>query len=119
MKLSKHTFFSFLLVFVLLFAQQGGIEHALLHALENNTQPQEQSQPQKQSQPEQQMPHSKFCAQCAAYAQSGNALSGLTSLDALPSVQAPVVQHYRTTFYSTSLQAAFARGPPALLHKIA
>ncbi len=113
MKLSRHTFFSFLLVFALLFAQQGGIEHTLLHALENNT------QPQKQSKQEQQMPHSKFCAQCAAYTQSGTALSGLTSLDVLPAIQASVERRYHTTFYSTSPQAAFARGPPALFHKIA
>ena len=112
MKLPKHTFFSFLLVFVLLFAQQGGIEHALLHALENN------NQPQKQSQPEQQMPHSKFCAQCAAYAQSGTALSGLTLFGTLPAVQTSVARRYHTIIYSTSPQAAFARGPPALFHKI-
>lgn len=112
MQLSRHAFFSFLLVFVLLFAQQGGIEHALLHALENNT------RPQKQSQPEQQMPHSKFCAQCAAYAQSGTALSGLASLDLMPAIPASVAPHYHTLFYSTSPQSAFARGPPALFHKI-
>jgi len=112
MKLIRHAYFPSLLAIVLLLVQQGGIGHALQHALENNT------HQQKQSQTEQQMPHSKFCAQCAAYTQSGTALSGIVQQGVMPAMQFSVARYYRTIFCSMPPQAASARGPPALFHKI-
>lgn len=49
----------FVLVFSLLFAQQGGFAHELGHVSGS-------------SQPDKQLPHSKVCDQCGAYSQVGS-----------------------------------------------
>jgi len=102
MKLSRTLFFPLLLALALLFAQQAGAAHALHHALEDLTQPQEGKQ----------APHSNTCEQCAAYAQLGNALS-VGAYDFTPlQVTNETVQHRTVSFQSVRSLPAVARGPP-------
>lgn len=96
-----------LLAFVLLFAQQGAAMHALGHILA------EQAQQDKQA------PHSPACEQCAAYAQLGGALGSSTYSFSLDAALTEAVRCRTTSFCSTHTLPAVARGPPALLQKIA
>ncbi len=102
-------FLPLLFAFTLLFAQQGGITHALNHTLA------EQSQAGS-DQPEnnQQEQHSQASDHCASYAQLGGALnSTLHSYASLTTSTASVAQ-FTIAFNSTPVVAAYARGPPTL-----
>lgn len=102
MKISRTIFFSLLLAFAMLFAQQAGAAHALHHALEDLTQQQEDKQ----------APHSDTCKQCADYAQLGSALNvGAYDLKLLV-VSDETVQHRTIASRSTQILAAAARAPP-------
>ncbi len=98
--------FPLLLALTLLFALQTGGIHALSHVLE------EQERHQKE------LPHSPACGQCAAYTQLGSALNSTAPAFLLVSVPAAMAL-YVAIFRSTQLPAAVARGPPAVLQKIA
>ena len=91
-----------LFVFSLLFAQQGGITHALRHTMA------EQSKQDKQS------PHTPACDQCASYAQLGGALNSAIHTFAIISSSNTAVQQCTVAFTTTQPVAASARGPPAL-----
>jgi len=91
------------LAFVLLFAQQAEGAHALGHAFEDLAQHQGK-----------QVPHSA-CEECATYAQLGSALTASPVDFTPPQISGIAVQHFNTTFLTTRLLAAVARGPPPLL----
>lgn len=89
------------LAFVLLLAQQGGVVHALRHALA------EQSQQQ-----DKQTPHSNACEQCTSYSQLGSALnSSLFSFDLLALLTQKLAQHHFAVHTQHTLTAT-ARDPP-------
>jgi len=99
--LSFRFFSPLLFAIVLLFAQQGGVLHALRHAFAEQTQQQNK-----------QTPHSKDCEQCTSYAQLGSALnSGYLSFELLSSLIQTLAQHHFFCFTQRTLLAT-ARGPP-------
>ncbi len=106
MQLSR-VLFPLLLALTLLFALQTGGMHALGHALE------------AQEQHQKELPHSPACGQCAAYTQLGSALNSTAPAFLLVSVPTAMALYVASTFRSTQLPAAVARGPPALLQEIA
>ena len=103
---SSRLFLPLLFAFTLLFAQQGGISHALRHVLA------EQKQQDKQA------PHPTTCDQCASYAQLGGALNSAFHSFAVTTLSSTTVQQRTVIFNSIHVIAATARGPPAL-HKVA
>ena len=105
-------FLPLLFAFVLLFAQQGGITHALNHTLAGQNQP-ENNQPEN-NQKDKQAPHSPACDQCASYAQLGGALNSTYHSFAVITTPATSVQQHTVSFNSIPVLAASARGPPAL-----
>ncbi len=92
-------FYPLLFAFALLFAQQGGVVHALHHAMAEQTQ-------------DQSLPHDKPCDLCAVYAQIGSAIGSN------PVFFAPVEQEfsYISASFAASHSFAFtafaARAPP-------
>jgi hypothetical protein len=88
-----------LLVFALLFAQQGALTHSVSHILSEHSQ-------------DQSLPHDKFCKKCEAYAQIGGAVS-ITPVhfDFSVSFEASYF-HYSTSFRSLPFTAFAARAPP-------
>ena len=90
------------LALVLLFAQQGGVLHALHHSLVELSQ-----QHNKQS------PHEPAdCEQCTSFAQLGSALnSGYLSIE-LHSLLAQTHAQRRYVFHTQHTLTATARGPP-------
>jgi hypothetical protein len=103
MKLSR-PYLPFFLAFVLLFAQQAGAAHAVWHAFEDITQHQDK-----------QAPHSEACEQCATYAQLASALTTNPIDFTPPQISGIAEQKFSTTFLTTRILAAVARGPPSLL----
>ncbi len=99
--------FPSLLALMLLFAQQAGLIHTLSHSLAEHEQQNKQ------------LPHSAACGQCAAYTQLGSALNSTAPAFLLVSVPAAMALYVASAFRSTQLPAAVARGPPAILQKIA
>jgi hypothetical protein len=92
---------SSLLVFFLLFGQQGSVFHALMHEFS------EQSQQQKKS-----STHANDCEQCLGYAQLGGALnSHYCFFDFLSSAIQDYSSH-PSTFLTLRALPALARGPP-------
>ncbi len=106
MKFSR-ILFPLLLALTLLFALQTGGMHTVIHALE------------EQEQQDEKAPHSPACGQCAAYTQLGSALNSTAPAFLLVSVPDAMVLYVASAFRSTQLPAAVARGPPAILQKIA
>jgi len=89
------------LILALLLAQMGSLAHGISHIL-----------PERSQGPDHTLPHDKYCAQCAAYAQIGGlvgsspvSFAGSESFDTLPCSE-PV------SFVSTTFVAFAARGPP-------
>ncbi len=104
MKLSRF-FQPLFLAFVLLFAQQAGVAHALHHALDDVAQHQKGKQ----------APDSGSCERCADYAQLGSALSA-GGYDFIPlNVSSEAILPRNLVFHSIHVLAAVARGPPSLL----
>lgn len=87
----------------LLFAQQGGVLHALSHAFAEKT-----------AQHNKQTPHSPACEQCTSYAQLGGALnSGYLTFELHSSLVQTLAQYY-FSFLTRHTLTAIARGPPLL-----
>ena len=103
MKFSR-PYLPFFLAFVLLFAQQAGAAHAVWHAFEDITQHQDK-----------QAPHSDACEKCANYAHLGSAMTATPIDFTPPQISCIAEQPFATSFLTTRLLAAVARGPPALL----
>ena len=92
---SPDLMFRLLLVFALLFVQQGGLAHAIEHAASQQT-----------------LPHDKPCELCATYAQLGSApTSAVQTPLALPPVR-EAFQSFEYTFHTRPAPVAVARGPP-------
>jgi len=90
-----------LFAITLLFAQQGGVLHALRHTLAEQTQQQNKK-----------APHSPYCEQCTSYAQLGGALnSTYLSFELHSSLVQTLAQHY-FVFFTRHTLTAIARGPP-------
>lgn len=88
-----------LLVFALLFAQQGALLHGIEHSLA------EQSQDQS-------LPHDKHCNLCEAYAQIGGAIgSNHIQFDFASSFEEARSIH-AASFHSVAFAAFAARAPP-------
>ena len=88
-----------LLTLAMLFAQQGGVVHALQHVI------QEQSQDHS-------LPHDKLCDLCAVYAQIGSAIgSSLVFFNPIEQFVSFVASFFNE-FYSYSFSAFAARAPP-------
>jgi len=105
-------FLPLLFAFSFLFAQQGGITHALSHTLAGQNQP-ENNQP-KSNDKDKQAPHSQAYDQCASYAQLGGALNSTLHSFAILTTSTASVPQLTIAFNSIPVLAANARGPPAL-----
>ncbi len=95
-----------LLVFALLFTQQGAATHALSHL--NESLP-------SHSQQDKQLPHSSACDECVVYAGVGNAVASNSLLIPAETVQR---QHIATSQSSPHFQPVrlyHARAPPVLV----
>ena len=99
MRINRYIY-TLLFAFAMLFAQQGGVMHALHHIVEEQTQ-QDHS-----------LPHDKLCDLCAVYAQIGSAI-GSSLIVFAPSDQiVSFVSVYFSEFHSFSFSAFAARAPP-------
>ena len=98
MKLTRFIF-PLLLVFALLFTQQGGMAHGVSHALA------EQSQDQS-------LPHDKLCDLCAVYAQMGSGLLGAPTLVTFSETISFFALTSSSPFLSHFFSAFAARAPP-------
>jgi hypothetical protein len=97
--MSRSILLKLLLVFALLFAQQGAITHSISHVLA------EQSQNQS-------LPHHQHCDLCAVYAQIGSAIgSSHVSFDFTSSFEETLTAH-SVSFRSIAFTAFAARAPP-------
>lgn len=98
MKLSR-VLYPLLLVFALLFSQQGAFSHGIAHTLAEQTQ-------------DQSLPHDKHCDLCAVYAQIGSAVGiGCIHFDFAPSFQTALSRD-SAAFRSVAFRAFAARAPP-------
>jgi hypothetical protein len=96
---SFRLFLPLLLVFALLFAQQGAVTHSISHVLA------EQSQDQS-------LPHHQHCDLCAVYAQIGSAISSShVSFDFASSFEKTLATH-SLSLRSIAFTAFAARAPP-------
>lgn len=97
MRLNRY-FYPFLFIFALLFAQQGGVVHALHHVIEE--------------QQDHSLPHDKLCDLCAEYAQIGSAIgSSLVFFAPLEQTFSYIADTF-TEFHSSPFTAFAARAPP-------
>ena len=96
-----------LLALVLLFVQQGGVTHSLIHALAGQTQQ------------DKHLPQSSACEQCAVYAQLASALNSANCSFLVSIISADSIRCGVIAFRSILPPAAIARGPPFPLQKIA
>lgn len=98
-RMLRSAFLKSLLVFALLFAQQGAVMHTISHVLA------EQSQDQS-------LPHHQHCDLCAVYAQIGGAIgSSHVSFDFASSFEETHTAHF-VSFHSITFAAFTARAPP-------
>lgn len=93
----RSTFQLALLVFTLLFAQQGALSHGISHTL---------------AQQDQSAPHDTQCELCAAYAHIGSAVGSSNVLLSIDAPTNPVAAFYTATFHSVPFAAFAARAPP-------
>jgi hypothetical protein len=98
MKLSR-ILLSLLFSFVVLFAQQGAVTHAMQHALAEQTQ-------------DQSLPHDKLCDLCAVYAQIGSAIGSSAVFFAADEQLVSFSLALSSQFRSVSFAAFAARAPP-------
>ena len=98
MRLAKY-FYPVLLALALLFAQQGGVMHALHHVIEEQTQ-------------DHSLPHDKLCDLCAVYAQIGSAIGSnhviFNPSEQIDTFYSPIF----SGFHFESFAAFAARAPP-------
>jgi hypothetical protein len=102
MKHFRVILFPLLLVFLLLFAQQAGAEHAYHHVFEDLTQHQDGKK----------MPHSDNCQRCADYAQLCNALNVSVHKFTPLVFFDEMVRYSAIPFRTIRILAAVARAPP-------
>lgn len=88
-----------LLVFTLLFAQQGAVVHSIAHTLA------EQSQDQS-------LPHDKHCELCATYAQLGSAIGSASVHFDFTQDTVNTFNAASYTYHSSTFAAFSARAPP-------
>lgn len=92
-----------LLIFALLFVQQGGLAHGIAHTL---------------AEQQQSLPHDAPCELCAAYGQLGSAPISVPQLPPILSVREQVAATTPIEFRSVTVLAASARAPPSPLKSI-
>ena len=102
MKLRQY-FYAFLAA-LLLFAQQGSLLHAVTHVPSNTP-----------AQHERQLPHSKVCDKCIAYAELGTALKSADPVLQLADFGAVLASNIPQLFLAAPLYAFSSRAPPAFL----
>jgi len=100
---SPRLFLPLLLALALLSAQQEGVEHALIHGFE------------QQSQKDKQAPHSNTCDKCNTYAQLGSALNPGNFNFVAAQASAESIRPFSPFFRTIHSLTAVARGPPAIL----
>lgn len=88
-----------LLIFALLFVQQGALAHGITHTL---------------TEQQQSLPHETPCELCAAYAQFGNAPISVPQLPPILALHDEIATALILDFRSITPLTAIARGPPAL-----
>ncbi|HVS27211.1 MAG TPA: hypothetical protein VHE58_07945 [Burkholderiales bacterium] len=89
---------------LLLFAQQGSLLHAVTHVPS-----------QTPAQHERQLPHSKVCDKCIAYAEFGSALNSANPILLLADFGAVLAGDIPQSFFTALLHAFSSRAPPAFL----
>ena len=95
----RSAFLKSLLVFALLFAQQGAVMHGIEHTLAERKQ-------------EPSLPHHQHCDLCAVYAQIGSAIgSSHIDFDFASSFETTLTT-YTASFFSIAFTAFAARAPP-------
>jgi len=95
----RATFQLALLVFTLLFAQQGAMSHGISHTLAQQSQ-------------DQSLPHDSQCELCAAYAHIGSVVGSSNVHFDLDVVAGTVDGTHTPFFHSTAFAAFAARAPP-------
>ncbi len=105
-------FLPLLFVFALLFAQQGGLTHALSHTLAGQNQA-ENNHPENNKK-EKQASHTQLSDHCASYAQLSGAINSTPHCFANLTAATVSVAQFTIAFNSIPVLAAYARGPPAL-----
>lgn len=95
----RSTFQLALLVFTLLFAQQGAMSHGISHTLAQQSQ-------------DQSAPHDSQCELCAAYAHIGSAVGSSDVHFALDASANTVAPTYAPSFCYNTFSAFAARAPP-------
>jgi hypothetical protein len=93
----KHLRLLLLLIFALLFAQQGALAHGITHTLTES---------------QQSLPHESPCELCAAYAQLGDAPLGVPPPLPNWAAHTEVTAASPLEFRSITVLAAAARAPP-------
>ena len=104
MKLQRifaNTFFAL----ALLFAQQGALAHSIAHFLSDEA----------PSQQDKQLPNSKVCDKCLAYAGISGALHSDSPIIPLHDTNAGLFASIAHCFFSTSFLAFSSRAPPVFL----
>jgi len=95
----RSTFQLALLVFTLLFAQQGAMAHGISHTLTHQSQ-------------DQSAPHDTQCELCAAYAHIGSAVGSSDVHFDLDASANTIDLTYTPSFHSNAFSAFAARAPP-------
>lgn len=98
-RMFRSVLLKFLLVFALLFVQQGAIAHGISHVLA------EQSQDRS-------LPHDQHCELCAAYAQVGSALGSDSIQFDLPPPAFEAQHEHDVALPAIPFAAFAARAPP-------
>ncbi|TNC98188.1 MAG: hypothetical protein FD121_699 [Gallionellaceae bacterium] len=88
-----------LLVFTLLFAQQGAMSHGISHSLAGQSQ-------------DQSLPHDTQCELCAAYAHIGSAVGSNNFHFDVDASNNAVGYAHTSSFHSSTFAAFAARAPP-------
>lgn len=89
---------------LLLFAQQGSLQHAVTHVPSNTP-----------AQHERQLPHSKVCDKCVAYAEFGATLNSAHPVILLADFGSVLIGYRPQLFFSPLPHAFSSRAPPAFL----
>lgn len=99
--MQRSLFTALTLVFALLLAQMGSLAHGISHILPERSQNSDQS-----------LPHDKYCAQCAAYAQIGGLIGSNPVIFAGTDVFGTPLFNEPVSYTSATFVAFAARGPP-------
>ncbi|GAO37213.1 hypothetical protein SCT_2631 [Sulfuricella sp. T08] len=93
------------LAFVLLFAQQGAVLHALSHFADGVP---------TQSQQDKHLPHSPACDKCVVYAGIGGAAPSSPPVFTIQEAATMLAAVFFLLFFSAPLRTYLSRGPPRL-----